>query len=95
MTTNTLHHAVHHAVLHEWDPIGLGNIPEAQNEYDAYVPKLCELLRLRKGHSEITRYLWWLATEQMGLTGNRQETEAFTERLIQIATTIERNEPMA
>lgn len=93
MTKNTLHRAVHHAVLHEWDPIGVRNIPEAQNEYDAYVPKLCELLRFRKSHNEIAGYLWWLATEQIGLTGNRQATEAFAEKLIQLASAMPLNEP--
>jgi hypothetical protein len=93
MTTKTLHQAVHYAVLHEWDPIGVANIPEAQDEYDAYVTKICQILRLRNSRGEIAGYLSWLATEQMGLSGNRQETEAFADRLIQLAATIEGIEP--
>lgn len=92
MNTQTLHQAVHHAVLHDWDPIGVKNIPEAKNEYDAYVPKLCELLKSRKRQNDIVVYLWWLETEQIGLSGNRQATEEFAGRLTQIADTIEKGE---
>ena len=92
MKTTTLHQAVHSAVLHEWDPIGIGNIPEAWDEYDAYVPKICELLKLPNSRSDVVSYLWWLATEQMGLSGNKQVTEDFADRLIQIATTMKETE---
>jgi hypothetical protein len=92
MMKMTLYRTVHSAVLHDWDPIGVGNIPEAQNEYDAYVPKLCELLESRRARDEIVGYLCWLETSQIGLSGNRQATEAFADKLIQIAATIEEGE---
>lgn len=92
MKTTTLHQAVHAAVLHEWDPIGIRNIPEAQDEYDAYVPKICELLKLPNSRNDVVSYLGWLATEQMGLSGNNQVTEDFADRLIQIATTMKETE---
>ena len=95
MTTNTLYRAVHNAVLHDWDPIGVGNIPEAQDEYNAYVPIICELLTLRNSRSEIVNYLSLLATQQMGLTGNTQEIEAFADKLTQLAATIDEIEPHA
>ena len=31
---------VHEAVLLDWDPIGIAGIPEASNEYDAYIPEI-------------------------------------------------------
>lgn len=88
----TLYRTVHSATLHDWDPIGVGDIPEAQNEYDAYIPKLCELLKSRRSRDEIVGYLWWLETEQIGLTGNKQATEEFADKLIRIAATIEEGE---
>lgn len=88
MNTKTLYEAVHYSVLHDWDPIGIRNIPEAKDEYDSYVPRICELLKLPNCRSDLVSYLWWLVTEQMGLSGNRQVTEDFADRLIQITTTI-------
>lgn len=87
MNTKTLHKAVHDSVLNDWDPIGIRNIPEAQDEYNSYVPRICDLLKLPNCRSDLVSYLWWLATEHMGLSGNRQATEDFADKLIQIATT--------
>lgn len=92
MTKVTLYPTVHSAVLHDWDPIGVGNIPEAQSEYDSYIPKLCELLESRRGRNEIVEYLWWLETAQIGLSGDRRATEAFADKLIQIAAMIKEAE---
>lgn len=89
MTAKKLYQAVHSAVLHDWDPIGVENLPEAQGEYDAYVPKLCDLLKSKTSRNEILAYLWWLETEQLGLSGNRQRTEVFADNLSKIASEIE------
>ena len=75
------HKAIREALLHEWDPIGVRDIPEAQDEYDSYVGAVYELLITNRTQSEIFDYLWWLETEHMGLSGDRQATEAFAERL--------------
>ena len=36
--------AVGRILLKDWDPIGVNDVPEPQNEYDSYVPGLCGLL---------------------------------------------------
>ncbi|HEY1756822.1 MAG TPA: hypothetical protein VGG72_15730 [Bryobacteraceae bacterium] len=38
------HQVIKTALLKEWDPIGVGEVPEAQDEYDSYVPDTYELL---------------------------------------------------
>jgi hypothetical protein len=40
------------ALLKEWDPIGVGQIPEAQDEYDSYVPDVYKLLITRRPKHE-------------------------------------------
>jgi hypothetical protein len=84
------HEAIRRALLQEWDPIGVGAIAEAQDEYDAYVPAIYKLLIARKPKHEIFDYLWWLETEHIGLTGDRQATEKFAERLMRIPEEVER-----
>jgi hypothetical protein len=78
------HAAIKVALLHEWDPIGVREDPDAQHEYDSYVPAIYKLLITRRAQHEIFDYLWWVETTHMGLTGNRQATEHFAERLMPI-----------
>lgn len=82
--TRRYHKAIKQALLKEWDPIGVSEFPEAQDEYDAYVSAIHRLLISRKPKHEIFDYLWWLETEHMGLTGDRQATDHFAERLMRI-----------
>jgi hypothetical protein len=85
--------AVQQALIKEWDPIGVGAIPEAQDEYGAYAPKIAEMLLAQKPRKEVLDYLWWLETEQIGLTGNRDATEKFADRLMQIAAALSSQDP--
>lgn len=87
--TKHYHKAIREALLKEWDPIGVSKRPEAQDEYDSYVPAVHKLLIARKSKHEIFDYLWWLETEHMGLVGSRQATEHFAERLLKIPKEIE------
>lgn len=78
------HRAIREALLHEWDPIGVGDIPEAQDEYDGYVASIYGLLIHRSPEQKIFDHLWWLETEHMGLTGDRQRTLQFANRLARL-----------
>ena len=70
-----LHQKVRHVLLTTWDPIGVQDIPDAQDEYDGYVPTIFSMLITRKPVSEIFEYLLWLETEHMGLSADRQRTQ--------------------
>lgn len=79
------HATIRKALIERWDPIGVREIPEAQGEYDQYVPAIYRLLVTRRPKHELFDYLWWLETEHMGLSGDRQATEAFAEYLHDLA----------
>ena len=81
--------AIKTALLSEWDPIGVKHFPEAQEEYDSYAPHIYTLLTTDRPQHELYDYLWRLETDHMGLTGNRQATERFAERLRRIPREIE------
>lgn len=74
-------------LLKEWDPIGVQTIPEAQDEYDGYVPTLHSMLISRKPTHEVFEYLMWLETEHMGLTADRQRTQSIAEKLVDLSGT--------
>ena len=76
------HAAIKQILLTEWDPIGVSEFQEAQDEYDAYVAEVYRLLSRRVRVHEVFEYLWWLETSHMGLCGDRQKTEKIAERLV-------------
>jgi hypothetical protein len=56
-------------LMQEWDPIGVRDTPEAQDEYDTYVAKVYVVLMDERASAEaIAGYLFWVATEYMGLS---------------------------
>lgn len=78
------HRAIREILMKEWDPIGVSDVPEAQDEYDSYIPHIYGLLIHHKTEQEIFRYLWELETDYIGLCGNRQQTEKVAKLLIEL-----------
>ncbi|WP_156381030.1 hypothetical protein [Pseudolabrys sp. Root1462] len=59
---------VHDLLMREWDPIGVRDVPQAQDEYDAYVSKAYVMV-MHDGASieQVADYLYTIETEYMGL----------------------------
>jgi hypothetical protein len=56
-------------LLNEWDPIGVSDIPEAQDEYDAYADTVFGMLADQTASDDaFAQYLFKIATEHMGLS---------------------------
>ena len=68
------HHAIREILLRDWDPIGVADAPEAQDEYDSYIPGIYGRLIRRISEQELFDHLWQIETEHMGLFGNRGKT---------------------
>ena len=77
---------IREALWSEWDPIGVGHVPEAHGEYDTYAPSIYNLVVGDKHRDEIVDYLWWLETEQIGMPGDREGVERFADRLLKLDT---------
>lgn len=67
----------------DWDHIGVGEIPEAHDEYDSYAAPIHALIVGGNPREEIIAYLTWLETEQIGMPGDPAGVEAFADRLLQ------------
>lgn len=83
------HSSIREILLKEWDPIGVGHLNEAEDEYDAYVTEVYRLVSRRATANQILDYLWWVETEHMALCGDRQRTEKIAERLATLPCQIE------
>ncbi len=86
------HEAIQAVLLREWDPIGIGDLPEAADEYDGYVGEIYGMLLRHESRQQLTDYLWWIETQHMGLYGNRPTTEAIAARLCEIRSEMERGD---
>jgi hypothetical protein len=60
---------IQRVLLTVWDPIGVKDIPEAQDEYDSYAPHVYSLLKSGRSDQQIAQELLYIATETMGLSG--------------------------
>jgi hypothetical protein len=69
------------ALLNDWDPIGIREYSEAQDEYDAYVEDVLTILDRATDDHELCGYLLRLEKEHMGLVGNERRTVDFARRL--------------
>lgn len=84
----------------EWDPIGINDNEQARDEYDRYADRAYVMLMdEQKSTEEIASYLYWVASEHMGLGGSRQsmrgDCESIAEKLMTIKPQFEAesNEP--
>ena len=65
-----------HAFLEVWNPIGVRDEPNAQN--DAYVGGIYELLVSQAPDSKIADHLYWVAHDRMGFEFARPSDMAST-----------------
>jgi hypothetical protein len=72
-------------LLSTWDPIGVKDSPEAQDEYDSYIGPLYDLLASGAPDSALLDYLYWAAHEHMGLGASRKDMQETVDALRRIA----------
>jgi hypothetical protein len=55
-------------LLRDWDPIGVSDIPEAQDEYDSYVGGVYRLLASQCSADDVIDHLARIESQTMGLS---------------------------
>ena len=81
--------AIREILMREWDPIGVADVPEAQDEYDQYISQIHAMLIRREPKYKLIDYLLWAETKSMGLYGRRKRTEHVAELLLRLIEQIE------
>jgi hypothetical protein len=60
---------IREVLLRDWDPIGVSNVPKANDEYDAYLDEIyVMLMHDRADAAAVEAYLWEIATNYMGIS---------------------------
>ena len=67
-----------------WDPIGVRNEPNAQDEYDSYLGGVFGLLTGGASDDRINEYLWRIVTERMELPAKKEDMQSTVSALRQI-----------
>jgi hypothetical protein len=69
-------------LIARWDPIKINGIPEAADEYDAYLDPLARKLREGADAHVVCQYLSDIQSERMGLPATPQELTDVGEQVI-------------
>ena len=82
--------AIRQVLLRDWDPIGVRDAPEAQDEYDGYVGGVYRLLVSGATSSEIAEHLLQIERDSMRLSPRPEVLIEVSSRLKQIDISLER-----
>jgi hypothetical protein len=66
--------AIHDVFLKVWDPIGIQDEPNAQDEYDGYIGRAFELLLAKADDKILDDYLNWIVG-RMGMDASRSSNQ--------------------
>src|SRR3954471_20917573 len=83
------HHAIREILLRDWDPIEVGDVAEAQDEHDSYIPGIYGRLILRISEQGLFDHLREIETHHMGLFGNHGRTRQVVQKLLSLNTHLE------
>jgi hypothetical protein len=76
--------AIRHVLMDVWDPIGVKDESNAQDEYDSYLGGVYELLVTGASDESIEDHLWRIVTERMELTAKKSDMADTVKTLRQI-----------
>lgn len=77
-----LYEAVDEILYLDWDPIGVAGVPEARDEYRAYLPQVFAMLQGGGGIASVAGYLSHVRVDRMGLDEDDECDIRVTEMLL-------------
>ena len=77
-----LYRAIDEILWRDWDPIGVSKFEAARDEYQSYLPEVYRLA-LAGDRDKIADYLFWAATDRMGLTTQRNQHLAIASKILE------------
>jgi hypothetical protein len=75
---------VKRVLMHDWDPIGIRDVPQAQDEYDDYARQIARMLAAGISIADLSKDLLEIETGSMGLPGDSGRANAVARKLWQI-----------
>ena len=75
---------IRRVLMTAWDPIGVRDEPNAQDEYDSYLGGVFDLLTGGASDDRISAHLWRIVTERMELPAKKGDMQSTVLALRQI-----------
>ena len=83
---------IREALMRDWDPIGVADIPEAADEYDSYIGSVYRILAGSRSEDELVEFLRHTEIETMGLGGaSRERLREVARKLLALDVRIEKD----
>ena len=76
---------VRRILVADWDPIGVGDVPQARDEYDEYLPPLLGMLASGTSVRKLSSYLLKIERDSLGLEGDPDRANRVATRLLNIS----------
>jgi hypothetical protein len=77
-----LYETIAEILWRDWDPIGVSRLGGPRDEYQMYLPEVYRLA-LAGDQRRIVDYLFWAATDRMGLTTQRNQHLAAADKILE------------
>lgn len=77
-----LYRAVDEVLHYVWDPIGVSSVPEARDEYHAYLPQVFGLVRGGNDVKIIAEHLTRITVDRMGIAPRPEHDRGVAEVLL-------------
>jgi hypothetical protein len=81
--------SIRDALMRDWDPIGVSDVPEAQDEYDSYVGAVYRLLASGASVLAIAQHLARVEHDAMGLSTSADQLMNVAAKLRQLDISIQ------
>lgn len=76
---------VRQILMHDWDPIGIRDVPQAQDEYDRYARQIARMLDAGASTTEIADRLLEIEAGSIGLPGDGERAIMVARRLCRLS----------
>ena len=81
--------SIRQILFRDWDPIGVSEVPEAQDEYDSYVGGVYRLLASGASEDEIIGHLYRIESDTMGMpAADREGLRAVAGKLTKLSVSL-------
>ena len=82
--TEATQDSIRKVLMVDWDPIGVGGIPEAADEYDSYIGRFYRILRDRRHIDELVDCLERIEREEICISTTDQVRRRVAEKLLDL-----------
>ena len=86
--SKSIHSLIRHVLLHDWDPIGIADFPEARDEYNGYVDGVYKLLESGATVRDVAAHLAQIERDTLGLSTSLEGPRDVAEKLCALSVAI-------